>query len=328
MCIRDRADHVTDLCQALGRLWSFADMLSPARRWYTRVLDAGLLTGLGRARVLRMRAGIELHFDPVRVREDLAEALPVFEREEAYLDLVAAHGAACIERSASGDRDAAVQHARACVEAARHGTDERLADALGMHSSVVAGVHPEEAEETAREAWALVTRTGSAAAVASVGTNVAWALVGLGRPEAAREVLDRALDRLKAGEVPMFLRLHRGWVLLACDDPRGALADFSRVVAVSGAALEGRWLAEVYLGTAFALAATGHRAAPELLAGAEAMVARAGLVVSAWQEDLRAVAHERAAAVGPAPWGAEAATGGALAALVRSVADEESVTGR
>ena len=29
------------------------------------------------------------------------------------------------------------------------------------------------------------------------------------------------------------------------------------MVAVSGAALEGRWLAEVYLGAAFALAATG-----------------------------------------------------------------------
>ena len=295
-------------------------MLAPARRWYGRALEHGHLSPLQRARVLRLRAGIELHVDLEQVRRDLAESIPVLEEHEALVDLVAAHGLACIERSYSGVPDAAVVHARAAVAAARHGTDERLADALGMHASVVATIHPREAEETALEAWSIVSRTGSAAAMASVATNLAWAQVGLGRPAAGLDLLQRALDGLKDGEVPMFLRLHRAWVLLACDAPEPALADFDAVVAVSGAALEGRWLAEVYLGAAFALAATGDPVAPELLAGAEAMVGRTGLVINPWQEEMRAAAHDRVGSIGQPPWGAEAASGAALAALVRAAA--------
>ncbi len=316
----ETGDHeqVGDLCVTLGRLWSFADLLGPARRWYGRALHSGLLTPLERARVLRLRAGVELHFDPEQVRQDLAEAIPVLEAHDARADLVAAHGAACIERSCSGDPVAAVVHARACVAAARHLSTERLADALAMHASVVATVHPEEAEASATEAWAIVTASGSVAAIASVASNLAWAQVGLGRPAAALDLLRRARERLEADEVPMFLRLHRAWVLLANQEPTQALEDFGSVVAESGAALEGRWLAEVYLGSAFALASTGHTAAPELLAGAEAMVARTGLVINPWQEVLRTAAHRDAAMIGPAPWGAETAGGAALAGLVRS----------
>ncbi len=317
--VRDH-EQVTDLSVTLGRLWSFADMLGPAQRWFGKAIDSGLLTPLERARVQRCRAGLQLHHDPESVRRDLAEAIPVLTEHEAYFDLVPAHGSASIERMYSGAVDEAVSHARRAVAAARHTTQERLADALGVHASIVATVHPDEAEETAREAWELVSRSGSSAAIASVATNLAWAQVGMGRPATGLDLLERALATLKPGEVPMFLRLHRAWVRLAVGDERGALEDFDSVVAVSRDALEGRWLAEVYLGAAFALAATGHPSAPELLAGAESMVARTGLVVQPWQETLRITAHERCADLSPPPWGAETASGMTLAALVRSAA--------
>ena len=98
------------------------------------------------------------------------------------------------------------------------------------------------------------------------------------------------------------------------------MAEFDTVIARNQDAVEGRWLATCYLGAAIGLASLCHPGAPALLAGAEANWARVGTAPAPWQEPLLATAREQAAAIGPAPWGAQSAPGAALAALVRTAA--------
>ncbi|HEX7718034.1 MAG TPA: BTAD domain-containing putative transcriptional regulator [Marmoricola sp.] len=314
----DAADHeqVTTLSLTLGRLWSFADMTGPGLRWYGRALDAGFLTDFEQAQLRRMRAGLQIINAPEEARRDLELAIPVFAEHGSMIELVGAHLGLSQERHEAGADAEAAEHARQAVAAARDTTDERLADALGLQAGVLAETDPAGAEAAAQEAWSIVCRSGSSAAVASVACNVSWAQLEMGRPSAAVDLLDRALAGLGDDEVPMFLSLHRGWALLAHGEPAAAVTEFGRVVRIGEDAREGSRLAEVYLGAACALAAVRDPIAPELLAGAEAMLGRTRRALRPWQEVLRRRGRADASLIGPAPWGSGTLSGTALADLV------------
>jgi hypothetical protein len=316
----EAADHeqVTTLSLTLGRLWTFADMSGPGLRWYGRAIDCGFLTPLEQAQLRRMRAGLQLIDAPTAARRDLELAVPVFAEHGSVLELAGAQMALTLERYEAGADDEAAAHARLAVAAARRTTDERLADALGLQAGILAESDPEGSEAAAQEAWSIVGRSGSAAAVASVACNLASAHLATGRPAVAMDLLDRAVAGLRDDEVPAFLSTHRGWALLASGAPAAAADEFGRVVRIGEDARESSRLAEVYVGAACALAALVHPAAPELLAGAEAMMGRTGRVLRPWQHELLRVARARTAAIGPAPWGADTLSGSALASLVIS----------
>ncbi len=311
-------EQIVDLTATIGYLWIFDNLLGPGVRWCTRALDSGLLSPLERARVLRMRGVLEANHDAERARVDLTEAIPVFAEYDDQVGLSGAHYALSLERSYSGDDEAALEHARLGVSAARHTHDERLADALANLAVVASVIDPVEAEAAAHEAWALVGRSGSVVALSGVATNLAWAQLAMGHGEVALELIGRAEARLAPAEPTDYLRFLRAWGLLVTGEPRPALADLARVIAAHEEAWEGRWMATCFVAAAIGLAAVAHPVAPELLAGAEANWARAGTSPAAWQEPLLAAAREHAAAIGPAPWGADTASGRALAALVLS----------
>ena len=121
------------------------------------------------------------------------------------------------------------------------------------------------------------------------------------------------------------LRFLHAWALLVAGRPRPAVAELARVVAANEDAWEGRWMATCYVAGGIGLAALGHPATPELLVGAEANWARARTSPAAWQEPLLATARQQAAAIGSAPWGADAVPGRALAALLLSAAADEGL---
>ena len=318
----DARDHeqVTDLSMTLGRLWSFTDALGPGLRWFGRALEADFLAPLERAQIKRMRAALQVAHAPESSRRDIEEALPVFAAHDSAIDLAGAHLALALERYTRGHWAEAADHAAQAVVAGRQTTEERLADTLGMQALVLAVTDPAGAEVAAREAWAIVTRSGSAAAVASVACNLACFHLTLHRPELADELLDRAVAGLAPYDVPAFLHQHRAWTLLAVGELAAALAEFDDVVAMSQDALEGVGLAEVYAGAACAVAGLRLAAAAELVAGADAMLTRTGLVLAPWQAELLDTARERASRAGPAPWGADTVSGTGLAALVRTLA--------
>ena len=318
-------EQVVDLTTTVGFLWIFDDMLAPGRRWSTRALGSGLLGPLETARVLRLRGVLLSAFAPELARSDLTEAIPVLAAHDDLVGLSGAHYALGVERSYSGDDEAALEHARLGVAAARHTHDERLADALASLAVVASVTDPDEAEAAAREAWALATRSGSVSALTGVATNLAWAQLAMGRGDAALDLVASAGARLAPGELTDHLRFLHAWALLVAGRPRPAVAELARVVAANEDAWEGRWMATCYVAGGIGLAALGHPATPELLVGAEANWARARTSPAAWQEPLLATARQQAAAIGSAPWGADAVPGRALAALLLSAAADEGL---
>jgi len=321
---RDR-ELVADLTATLGFLWIFDDMLAPGRRWSTRALETGLLGPLETARVLRLRGVLLSAFAPELARRDLTEAIPVLAAHEDLVGLSGAHYALGVERSYSGDDAAALEHTRLGVAAARHTHDERLADALASLAVVASVVDPEEAEAAAREAWALATRSGSVSALTGVATNLAWAQLAMGRGDAALDLVASAGERLAPAEPTDHLRFLHAWALLVVGRPRPAVAELARVVAAHEEAWEGRWMATCFVAGGVGLAALGHSVTPELLVGAEANWARARTAPAAWQEPLLRAAREQAAAIGPAPWGADTVPGRVLAGLLLSAAADEGL---
>ncbi|WP_088319619.1 BTAD domain-containing putative transcriptional regulator [Kineosporia sp. R_H_3] len=319
---------VVDLTLTLSRLWIFTDMLGPGLRWTGRALASGLLSPLEEARVTTMRAALLQHHAPEVVSAELAGVIPVLTQHDDAAWLVSALMIAGVVRTVSGDHAGALEHARAAVVAARRTTEERQADAWGVLASCAAPLAPEEALDASRQAWALVSRSGSVFATASVAGNLAWAQLAMGAPDAAADVVTQALERLGPDEVPTFLRLHHAWTSLLTGHPEVALEEFDRVVSAGSAELEDRKTAGVYLGAACALAALRHPAAPDVLEGAVALGARTGLVLLAVQEEAVRRARDGLAGL-PAPsWTAALAPGRELARLIRSAAHDRADPGR
>lgn len=319
---------VADLTLTLSRLWIFTDMLGPGLRWTGRATASGLLSPLEEARVTTMRAALLQHHAPEVVAADLGRAIPVLTRHDDAAWLVSALMIAGVVRAVSGDHDGALEHARAAVVAARRTTQERQADAWGVLASCAAPVAPDEARDASRRAWALVSRSGSVFATASVAGNLAWAQLAMGSPDAAADVVGRALERLGPDEVPTFLRLHHAWTSLLTGRPGTALEEFDRVVSAGPEDLEDRKTAGVYLGAACALAAVQHPSAPDVLEGAVALGARTGLVLLAVQEDAVNQARDRLAGLPGPSWTAALAPGRELARLIRGAARDQAGPGR
>jgi predicted ATPase/DNA-binding SARP family transcriptional activator len=310
------APAVADLTMTLGKGWMFADNIGPGLRWSARALASGLLTPPEHARVTTVRAALQVQYAPDEVRDDLRRAVPVLTAHDDTEWLVTAHMILALERHTAGRHEEALDRARLAVAAARGWTEERRTNAESILALVAAPIAPDEAERAARGAWAQALRTGSAAAVATVASNLSWAHLTMGRPDVASDLVDRAVVRLPTEDLPEFLRLQRAWARLRCGRAADAVADFAVLIASSAAAPDNRRSAELYLGAACALAGTGHPCAPELLAGALAMAGRAGLALLGWQEDAVAQARGHTAHLPSAPWSASLAAGPDLARLV------------
>lgn len=320
-----------DLALTLTRLWCYTDMLRTGLRWTDRTLESGLLDPVQAARLRALRCNLLIHHDPARVRAEAADAIAVLTEAGDDLGLTGAHLVAALELGGSGEPAAALDHARASVRHSRSAGPERQADALGVLAAVACASAPAEAEAAAREAWTLVRRTGSAAAISSVAANVSWALLGLGVAADAHDVLTQTLEERSRivrdvpttqdpDAVPTFLRLNLAWADLLTGRPAPALRGFAAVLEASPDSLEDRKSAEVYLGAGAALVDLDDPAAAEVLAGAAALVERTGLALHPWQEKLLAHAAERAGGRPRWSWSAEV-TGQRLAQLIRSAAD-------
>lgn len=319
------------LAITLARLWSYTDMLTTGMRWTDRAIDSGLLDDTVIARVRTMQATLYFHNDPGRARAALTDAITVLTRAEDAPWLVTAHLVAGLERADAGDPEGAVRHGRLAVEQARRVTDERLADALGALACSAVLLDPDEAEAAAREAWSLALRSGSMAAISSVSSNVSWALISLGRPQDARDVLREAMaerTRIVRGvatlqdpdAVPTFLRLNLAWSDLLSGDPGAALAGFAFVLEATPDSYEDRRAAEIFLGAGAALADLEAPTAAEVISGAEVLVDRSALVLMPWQEKLLARAAESAGGRERWAFRPELVTGHRLADLVREAA--------
>jgi predicted ATPase/DNA-binding SARP family transcriptional activator len=318
-----------DLMLTLGRLWSYTDMLRTGMRWSERVLDSGLIDQVQASRVRTIRSTLLFHHDPQRVRDELSTAIAVLTDADDAVWLTTAHLVAALERSDSGDEKAALEHGRLAVAASRRSTEERQADALGALAVAALVEAPQEAEQAAREAWALARRSGSSAAISSVAANVSWALIGLGRPEDARDVLaETVMERsrivadvvtlLDPDAMPTFLRINLAWCDLLVSNPAGAIHGFADAIVALPEAVEDRMGAEIFLGAGAALADLDDPRAAELLAGAASLVERTSLSLLPWQEKLLARAVERSGGGERWSWGSDQVSGGRLAALVRA----------
>lgn len=180
----------------------------------------------------------------------------------------------------------------------------------------------ELADAAAAEAWALVTASDSAAAIASVSANLAWTHFGRGRHRVGTELLDRALARLSSGAVPIFLRLNRAWGALLGGAEQEAINGFAQVVSANPTGLEDRKSAEAYLGAAIAMVRSGHPNAAELLDGALSLASATGLVLTAWQQDLVAASRGQVGnPVGQPPTVAAVTRGARLFALLHQACD-------
>jgi len=324
-----------DLAMTLTRLWTYTDMLRTGLRWSDRALDAGIIDPLQAARIRALRSNLLIHHDPARVRVEVDAALAVLTAADDSLWLAGAHLVAALEHGESGDTVAAVEHGRAAVKHSRRSTPERQADALGVLAAIACSEAPEEAEAAAREAWGLARRSGSVAAVSSVGSNVAWALIGLGLAEDAYDVLTQALaerTRIVQGvstlhdpdSIPTFFRLNLAWADLLAGRAPLAVPGFAAVIEATPDALEDRKAAEIFLGAGAALAALDDPGASEILAGATALIERTALYLHPWQEKLLASAVERAGGRERWSWSTDIVTGQRLADLVRTGADSLS----
>ena len=306
--LEDRdAGAVADLTVALGRLWLFSDMLGPGQRWFGRVLASGLVTPAESARIRTLRASLSFHHDPAEVRAEIAEVLPVLRAERDHPWLVTAHLIEALECSSSGRHDAAVAAARRAVTESRRTTPERQADAIGVQAVVMVAVDPDGAAACVDEAWALAQASGSAASAASVASNLALVLLGLDRAADARAMLERSAADLGRGAVPLFLLVSLAWADLACGDAQRSAAGFGFVVAASPDGPADRRAAELYAGAGCALAALGHPAAAEVLAGATALTRAVDLTLLPWEQE------HLGAAVATLPHGLPEVDGTALA---------------
>lgn len=325
------ADAIEALTITLCRLWSYTDMIRTGLRWSDRAVDSGLLGAAAVARIQTMQSTLLLHHDPARVRTSLAPAIDVLEKDGDARWLVTAHLVAGLERSTSGDFEAALDHGRQAVRHARRTTPERQADALGALAVAAMVTEPQEAEQAAREAWALALRSGSAAAISSVAANVSWALIGLGQAQDARDVLDQTLaERTRIvsdiatlqdpDAIPTFLRLNLAWAALLTGAPEAALAGFAAVLQAGLMEVESRSVAEVLLGAGVALADLGADDAGEVLAGAVVLADRTELALLPWQEKVFAQAVERTGGRDRWSWGSDLVTGHRLARLVVAAA--------
>ena len=285
--LEDRdAGTVADLTLALSRLWLFTDLLGPGLRWIGRVLDSGLTSDLESARIRTSRASLSFDHDPELVRAEVAAVLPVLRAERDHPWLVTAYVIEALERNNSGDHQAAVAAARRAVAESRHTTRERQADALGVQAVVQLAVDPGGAAASVDEAWALARASGSAASAASVASNLALVLLGLDRADDARAMLEPAAADLGPGAVPLFLLVSLAWVSLAGGDPSRAAAGFAFVIDASPDGGADRRAAELYAGAGCALAALGHPAAGEVLAGAAALREAVDLTLLPWEQAL------------------------------------------
>ncbi|MGD9960992.1 BTAD domain-containing putative transcriptional regulator [Nocardioides sp.] len=312
-----RDAHTTgDLVLTLGRWWLFTDSIGPGLRWTERCLASGLLNERQRAHLMVMRANLLIHQDPDASRAAAAEAVPVLERHADHSWLVGAHLIQALERHSSGDLEAAHDQSCRSVAAARHSTDERLADALGVLALIEAARGDVAATRASvDEAWSLARGSGSRAAMASVANNVCLALVEIGQADEAMQVLTSVEDRLEGFDMPLFLRHTSGWLLLVTGDPARALARFGEVVEQSPEAVADRRAAESYIGIGSALAELGRGdEASAILSGAQDLTARLGLVLPRWMTDRITQDGGRAATVASTE-----ELGARLAGLVRSV---------
>ncbi len=212
--------------------------------------------------------------------------LPVLQAERDHPWLVTAHVIEALERNNSGDHAAAVAAARRAVAESRYTTRERQADALGVQAVVQLAVDPDGAAASVDEAWALARASGSAASAASVASNLALVLLGLDRADDARAMLEPAAADLGPGAVPLFLVVSLAWVSLAGGDPSRAAAGFAFVIDASPDGGADRRAAELYAGAGCALAALGHPAAGEVLAGAVALREAVDLTLLPWEQAL------------------------------------------
>lgn len=282
----------------LGRLWAYAELIAPGLHYSTRVLEQAELSPASRARVLTLRSTLQLDHDPAAVRRQLQEAIPLLEENADTVWLIGALGTSALEHNRAGD-PIAPELARRGVAAARGSTPERQADALGVLAAVSAEWDPDESEVAAREAWQLANASRSAAAIASVGSNVAWAACGQGRPQIGADVARSAIAAQPHGTVPAFLRLNQAWADLLTGRPAAAVGGFAEVASMRRSEAEDQRIAEVLVGTACALTALEHPDAHLMLTGARSVADRTGLALTRWQRRLLDTAAERIGIVGP-----------------------------
>ncbi|HET6153420.1 MAG TPA: BTAD domain-containing putative transcriptional regulator [Marmoricola sp.] len=330
---------VADLVMTVGWLWIYTERSRTGMAWSDRVLASGLLDPVPAARLRALRCSWLFHQSPDRVVPEVEAVAAVLTeaRDAAYLAI--AHLSACAERHESGDLVASMTHGDLAVAASREASEELQADALSAFACTAAVAAPDVGEAAAREAWALVRRSGSLTAINAVATNVSWALLGLGRPEDARDVLTLTLDegrRLPAevaealgpDSLPAFLRLNLAWCELLCGEPAAAVRSFAKVLEASPDAVEDRKGADVFVGAAAALAELDDPAAPELLAGAATLVERTALTLMPWQEKLLAQAIERAGGRDLWSWSEDLVSGQRLADLLAGASGSAVMTGR
>lgn len=301
--VRRDADSAGSLLLALGRFWVFTDQRAVASSWSDRVLTADLLTPLARARVLVLLATVHLHHDPASARGQLSEAVITLREHEETIWLTGALGAMALLAHGAGDASQACRWAEEAVTVSRLTTPERQADALGILAVTAAIPRPDLSEAAALESWELALGSHSAAAIASVGNNVAWSAFTRDDMPTGIAVVEQAVARQPAGSVPLFLRIQQAWALLLSGDGPAAAAGFGRVAMVPTTPVEDLWTAEVMLGAALAQASTGHPETPTLVAGAAALVGRTGMVLTPWQQRLLTEANEAAAELGGPRWG-------------------------
>jgi predicted ATPase/DNA-binding SARP family transcriptional activator len=290
-------DAVGAVALTLGRFWGFTDMASVGVRWFEEVLRSGLATPIVEARIRAMRAHLAVHVDPPGVREDLAAALPVLVAEDDAPFLVTAYIIQALEGHASGELEPAAVAARLAVEASSRAAPERQADALGVLALVESSIDPVAAADAAQLAWGRARSCGNPASRASVATNVALALLELGRATEALTLLRGAAAEMGAEAVPLFLVFNTAWAELACGAPEAALTGFTHVLAATGDVPGDRRAAEALTGAACALAELDRPQAPEVVAGAREMLTRSGLTLQEFQRSRL----ERAGAA-TAPW--------------------------
>jgi predicted ATPase/DNA-binding SARP family transcriptional activator len=282
---RDRTT-AADLTLTLGRLWVFTDLLGPGLRWMEVVLGSGLVNPADAARIRVVRVSLALHHDPDLVRREITAVMPVLERERDHPWLVTANVIDALERYESGHHHAAVTAARRAVDAAAHISEERQADARGVCAVAESAVDPEAALASVDAAWAAARRTGSSASMASVATNLSFALLAVGRAPDARRMLEEAAEARGPGAVPLFLLHNLAWADLACAAPERAAAGFALVVTASADGVADRRAAELYVGLGCAWAALGRPEALELVEGGLRLADLVGLTLVPWQKSL------------------------------------------
>lgn len=296
------ATALADLTLTLGRLWIYGDQLGPGLEWSERALDSGLLDELSAARVLTMRSVLLFQHDPARARAGLVRAVPVLERHAETSWLIGALDSWALERDVAGESAQACALAERAVSAARSSTPERQADALGTLAAVAAEYDPALARHAGEEAWSLALASGSAAAAASVGTNVVWAALGAERPEVALRVAAEAVVLQPPGAIPAFLHLNHAWALLVSGAPGEALERFALVAGAGRGRAEDHRTVESALGAGLALLRLERPEATAVLEATEAILERTGIHLTRWQTGLLAQARIRTGATLPG-WG-------------------------